>query len=555
MGMHMALDPDGQDQAPRSVDAVVVGAGFGGLYMVHKLHELGLSTICFEAGGGVGGTWYWNRYPGARCDVESMDYSYSFSPELEQEWVWSERYPSQPELLRYLEHVADRFDLRRDIQFDTQVQAASYDDRDARWLVTTAAGEHVSAQYLVMATGLLSVARVPDFPGLAKFTGPIYRTSHWPHEGVDFTGLRVAVIGTGSSGIQAIPEIAQVAQQLTVFQRTPNFSLPAHNRALDEDRQRELKKTYRDRRQQARTSASGLPMAKTDEPALSSTEDQRRQRYEQRWTLGGFQGILSAYNDLLVSPEANATAADFVRAKIAGIVADPQIAQRLMPRDHPIGTKRPCVDTNYYATFNRPNVSLVSLRESPITDFSENTVSTTAGAIELDVLVLATGFDAMTGALLAIDIRGRDGVSLRAEWADGPRTYLGVAVAGFPNLFTVTGPQSPSALSNVVTSIEQHVEWISDLLQALGEQELTTVEPTAEAQARWVEHVNLVANSTLYPSAASWYMGANIPGKPRIFMPYIGGVGNYRARMEQIAASGYEGFRLTREGADILTSK
>jgi len=539
-----ALSPEGDD-AVREVDVVVVGAGFGGLYMIHKLRELNLRTVCFEAGGGVGGTWYWNRYPGARCDVESMDYSYSFSPELEQEWVWTERYPSQPELLRYLNHVADRFDLRRDIQFDTRVESATFSDDTQRWLVTTAQGQVVRAQYVVMATGILSKPRVPDFPGLSDFAGALYQTSNWPHEGVDLTGLRVGVIGTGSSGIQAIPEIAKQASHLTVFQRTPNFSLPAYNGPLDEEGQRELKRTYRERREQSRLSPSGLPMTKTDESALAFSDAERRARYEQRWQIGGFQSILSSYNDLMVNQAANDTAAEFVRGKIAATVQDPETAQKLMPRDHPIGTKRPCVDTDYYATYNRPNVSLVDLRATPIVEVTPTGIRTSAETIELDALVLATGFDAMTGALLAIDIRGRDGVRLADEWAHGPRTYLGVAVAGFPNLFTMTGPQSPSALSNVVTSIEQHVEWIGDLLRHLSEHGLSTVEATPAAQEEWVAHVNAVAAATLYPTAASWYMGANIPGKPRIFMPYIGGVGNYRQRCEKIAANGYEGFVLS----------
>jgi cyclohexanone monooxygenase len=538
-----------------AVDAVVVGAGFGGLYMLHKLRELGLSVRCFEAGGGVGGTWYWNRYPGARCDVESLDYSYSFSPELEQEWVWTERYPSQPELLRYLDHVADRFDLRRDIELSTRVEAAVYDDAATRWTVRTSRGESITAQFVVMATGILSVPRVPDFPGLAEFAGPVYQTSAWPHEGVDLRGLRVGVVGTGSSGVQAIPVIAEVAQQLTVFQRTPNFSLPAHNGPLDDELQRELKKSLPQRRQEARTSASGMPLTKINESALSSTEADRVTRYEERWQYGGFQGILSAYNDLMVNRSANDTAAEFVRGKIASIVTDPEIADNLMPRDHPIGTKRPCVDTNYYATYNRPNVTLVNLRAEPIEEVLPSGIRTSEQTYELDALVLATGFDAMTGALLAIDIRGRAGLSLREEWAAGPRSYLGVAVAGFPNLFALIGPQSPSALSNVVTSIEQHVEWIAALLTYLDEHGRTSAEATRTAQDDWVEHVNAVAAGTLYPTAASWYMGANIPGKPRIFMPYVGGVGNYRARMDAIAADGYPGFDLRAEQAEVLTSQ
>ncbi|MGI8689673.1 MAG: flavin-containing monooxygenase [Thermomicrobiales bacterium] len=524
-------------------DAVIVGAGLAGLYMLHRLRGLGLTARVYEAGGGVGGTWYWNRYPGARCDIESMDYSYSFSDELQQEWRWSERYATQPEILRYISHVADRFDLRRDIRFETRVTAAAFDATTNRWTIQTDGGERVSARFCIMAIGCLSTAQTPRFPGLETFKGAWYHTGNWPHAGVDFTGQRVGVIGTGASGIQAIPVIARQAAHLFVFQRTPNFTIPAWNAPLDPEHERRRKANYAEHRRKNRESRAGFVVPVGDTPALAATPDERQRAYEARWERGGF-GFTSAFADLSTNEEANETAAAFVRARIRDIVRDPAVAEALSPRDHPIGTKRLPLDTDYYDTFNRENVTLVDVRKNPIEAITPDGLRTRDAAYALDRIVFATGFDAMTGALLAIDIRGRAGSTLKQKWAEGPRTYLGIAVAGFPNLFIITGPGSPSVLSNMIVSIEQHVDWIADCIAYLRARNLAAIEATCEAENAWVAHVNEVANTTLYPRANSWYMGANIPGKPRIFMPYIGGVGAYRQKCDTVAANGYAGFTL-----------
>ena len=526
------------------LDAVVVGAGFAGLYMLHRLRGLGVSVQVFEAGDGVGGTWYWNRYPGARCDVESMDYSYSFSDELQQEWTWTERYAAQPEILKYINHVADRFDLRRDIKFSTRVTSAVFDDARSRWTVQTDRGDRVSARFCIMATGCLSDAQVPDIKGRETFAGPWYHTGQWPHGGVDFTGQRVGVIGTGSSAIQSIPIIARQAGHLVVFQRTPNYSMPAHNAALDREYEQRVKAGYAEFRRQARESRIGFVVERSGDSALAAAPDEREREYEKRWRRGGL-GFSAAYADILTSQDANDTAAEFFRKKIRAIVRDPEVAAALTPTDYPLGTKRLCVDTDYYATFNRDNVSLVDLRKTPIEAITPRGVRTTAAEYTVDSLVFATGFDAMTGALLKMDIRGRGGLALRDKWAAGPRTYLGLAVAGFPNLFTITGPGSPSVLSNMIVSIEQHVDWIADCLRQLRAQDRQRIEATVEAEEAWVTHVNEVGHLTLYPRAKSWYMGANVPGKPRIFMPYIGGVGVYRQKCDEVAAAGYVGFTLS----------
>jgi len=535
------------DRAPEvaEFDAVVVGAGFAGLYMLHRLRGLGLSARVFEAADGVGGTWYWNRYPGARCDIESMQYSYSFSEELQQEWRWPERFSAQPDILRYANHVADRFDLRRDIRFETRVTSVAWDEAAERWTVETDRGDRVSARFCVMATGCLSAARMPDIPGLASFAGDTYHTGHWPHGGVDFTGRRVAVIGTGSSAIQAIPVIAEQAAQVTVFQRTPNFSIPSRNGPMDAGHEDLWKSDYRARRLKARTMRNGILYDLNDKGAMEVSEEERLREYEARWEGGGI-AFMAAYNNLALDAEANRTAAEFVRAKIRSIVRDPAKAEALLPRDYPIGTKRICVDTDYFETFNRDSVSLVDVRKAPIEAIVPEGVRTADGAVhEADAIVLATGFDAMTGALLKAGIRGRGGLALAEKWEAGPRSYLGLVVAGFPNLFTITGPGSPSVLSNMMVSIEQHVDWIADCLSHLRAQGVETIEATQEAEDAWVAHGMEVANRTLYPRAASWYMGANIPGKPRVFMPYIGGVGVYREKCDEIAARGYEGFRLS----------
>jgi cyclohexanone monooxygenase len=524
-------------------DAVVVGAGFAGLYMLHRLREAGFSVRVLDAGGGVGGTWYWNRYPGCRCDVESMQYSFSFDPELEQEWEWTERFATQPEILRYLEHVADRFELWPDIQLETRVLAASYDESADRWLVETDRSDRISAQFLILATGCLSTWQVPDLPGLGDFAGAVHHTANWPHEGVDFAGKRVAVIGTGSSGIQAIPLIAEQARHLTVFQRTPTFTVPARNRPLDPELQREVKANYRALRQKARESPPGFWFDMPTTSALAVDNEERLRRYEERWRQGGIMLLLS-YDDLLRDLEANATLAEFVRGKIREIVRDEATAERLVPRGFPIGAKRLCVDSDYYATFNRDDVTLVDVSETPIVAITRTGVRTTAREHELDALVLATGFDAGTGAVMRIDIRGRGGAPLREKWAAGPSTYLGVQSAGFPNLFLVAGAGSPSALTNVVAAIEQHVEWLGELLEQARERGIASVEATEEAEAGWDAEVREAAAETVYPHANSWYLGANVPGKPRVFMFYTRGLGRYRELCDDVAAKGYEGFAL-----------
>jgi cyclohexanone monooxygenase len=526
-------------------DVVVVGAGFAGMYMLHRLRGQGFSVRVYEQGGDVGGTWYWNRYPGARCDVESMQYSYSFSEELQQEWNWSERYAPQPEILKYASHVADRFNLRSGIQLNTRVDRAAFDESTSLWSVTTSDGKTAIAKYVVLATGCLSNARMPDIKGLSDFKGKVYHTGHWPHEPVEFTGLRVGVIGTGSSAIQSVPIIARQARQLTVFQRTPNFSIPARNAPLTVEEREAFRAKYPEIRRFAREEArNGIYTEMPDRAALDDGDNERRSKYEARWNRGGLT-FMSVYNNLAIDKAANDTAADFVREKITEIVRNPETAKLLQPNNHPIGSKRICIDTDYFATFNRPNVTLVDIRSNPIEEILPNGVRTGAGDYEVDALVLATGFDAMTGSVAKIDIRGRDRQTLNHKWAEGPKTYLGLMSAGFPNLFIITGPGSPSVLSNMIVSIEQHVDWITDCVAWMRDRGLDTMEANRDAEDKWVAHVNEVAHTTLYPQANSWYMGANIPGKPQIFMPYIGGVGAYRQICNDVAAAGYEGFAMT----------
>ena len=530
--------------AKADYDAIVVGAGFTGLYMLYKLRELGLSARVIEAGSDVGGTWYWNRYPGARCDIESMEYSYSFSPELEQEWEWTERYASQPEILHYLRHVAERFDLRRDIAFDTRVTAACWDEGAALWAVEMDRGERLAAHYCIMGTGCLSSPNRPDISGLGDFAGETYLTGLWPHEGVDFAGKRVAVIGTGSSGIQSIPVIAREADHVTVFQRTANFTVPAHNRPLASEEQAAIKAGYRELRALERHSPGGVGSGPPQslEPILATPPDELREDLERRWEIGGLGGFLNTHPDTILSAEAADRVAEFLRAKIRETVSDPDVAELLCPASHPMGSKRLCVDTGFHATFNRENVELVDLNATPIERIAPEGVQTSEKLYPADIIVLATGFDAMTGTLARIDIRGKGGAALKDKWAEGPRSYLGLMCAGFPNLFTVTGPGSPSVISNMVVSIEQHVEWIAGLLAELRRCGAATVEPLAEAEDAWGEHVNAVAAPTIFMQADSWYVGANIPGKPRVFMPYIGGVGTYRAICKDVAAKNYAGF-------------
>ena len=540
--------PDASHSIARQLDVVIVGAGLAGLYAIHRLRKLGLKVRAYEAGSGVGGTWFWNRYPGARCDVESLEYSYSFSEELQQEWRWPERYGTQPEILKYINHVADRFDLRRDVQLRTRITSAVFESAANEWVVKTDSGEEVRARYCVMAAGNLSTPRVPDFKGIHEFMGKWYHSGLWPHEGVDFTGLRVGVVGTGSSGVQMIPIIAQQAKQLTVFQRTANFSLPARNGPMEEERERRHKAEYRVRR----AAAMETPFAigghpKPTRSALDLSEEERNAAYESKWQEGGSISYLYAYTDLLMNKASNDTASEFVRNKIRGIVKDPRTAELLAPKDHPIGTKRLCLDTHYYETYNRPNVSLVDVRSDPIQEITPAGLRLASGAEHaLDAIVFATGFDAMTGALKEIDVRTTEGASLRDHWEGGPLTYLGLMVSGFPNMFVVTGPGSPGVKTQMIASIEQHVDWIADAIAHLARHQLDRIEPTPKAESDWVQYVNQVADSTLYPLANSWYMGANIPGKPRVFMPYVGGFDRYKKRCDEVAAKGYEGFALSR---------
>ena len=544
--MPQQTTPSTNKKTATEFDAIIVGAGVGGLYALHRLRALGLNVRVFEAGSDVGGTWYWNRYPGCRCDVESMEYSYSFSDELQQEWQWPERYGTQPEILRYINHVADRFELRRDILFDTRILTAKFDKVANRWTLETDGNGVFSAPFCIMATGNLSTPRMPDFPGLESFKGKSYHTGLWPHEGVDFTGLRVGVIGTGSSGVQSIPLIAKQAKHLHVFQRTANFTLPARNGALDPDVERRHKAEYTERRSAALDTPFGIaghpPPVKS---ALEASEEERNAAYEAKWAAGGSISFLYAYNDLLVNKAANDTAAEFVRNKIRGTVNNPEVAELLAPNDHPIGTKRLILDTDYYETYNRDNVTLVDARKAPIEEITPAGLRTKDTEYNLDAIVFATGFDAMTGALLEIDLRGIGGISLQDKWADGPRSHLGLMISGFPNMFLITGPQSPSVKAQMILACEQHTDWIIDCLEHMAAHGMARIETDAEAEDAWVAHSNEVANSTLYPLANSWYMGANIPGKPRIFMPYVGGFDRYKRACDDIAGKAYKGFTLT----------
>jgi cyclohexanone monooxygenase len=531
------------ESAPASFDAIIIGAGVGGLYAIYRLRKLGLRVRAFEAAGGVGGTWYWNRYPGCRCDVESMEYSYSFSEELQQEWHWPERYGTQPEILRYINHVADRFDLRRDIEFDTRVKQAVFDSNTSTWTVTTHKGSVATARFCIMATGNLSTPRRPNYPGLESFEGRSYHTGLWPHEGVDFTGLRVGIIGTGSSGVQSIPIIARQAKHLYVFQRTANFSLPARNAPLDPSKERAHKAEYAERRRAAFDTPFGIagypPPVK---PALDATEAERQQAYGAKWAEGGSISFLYSFTDLLLSKAANETASEFVRRKIRATVKDAKTAELLCPNDHPIGTKRLILDTDYYETYNRANVTLVDIRSKPIEEITPNGIRIADREYLLDAIVFATGFDAMTGAMKEIDIRTDAEMSIQEKWEHGPSTYLGIMMAGFPNLFMITGPQSPGVKSQMILACEQHVEWIADCLRYIRDRGFSRIEAEQAAEDAWVRHNNEVADRTLYPLANSWYVGANIPGKPRVFMPYVGGVTAYKKKCDEVAGNGYEGF-------------
>jgi cation diffusion facilitator CzcD-associated flavoprotein CzcO/acetyl esterase/lipase len=533
-----------EDDSP-DLDVVVVGAGFSGLYLLHRLRRLGFSARAYDTAEDVGGTWYWNRYPGARCDIPTTDYAFSFDPDLEAEWTWTEKYATQPEILAYLGHVADRYDLRRDIVFATGVTAARWDGARNRWEIRTDAGDTVTCRWYVMASGCLSVPKLPDIDGVDRFRGDVYFTGRWPHEGVDFTGRRVAVIGTGSSGIQSIPLIAAEAERVTVFQRTPNFSAPARNGPPPPERVAALAADRAAYRAEARRSRGGMPYEVTEILGATATEEVRRDRLEGAWQRGELFALTGVFADQNTNLATNALVADMVRDKIRTIVDDPATAEALCPTTYPVGTKRPCLDTDYYATFNLPHVRLVDLRRQPIAGITETGIDTTDESFDVDAIVYATGFDAVTGALVAVDIAGRDGRTLREHWAAGPSTYLGLMTEGFPNLFMITGPGSPSVLANMAVAIEQHVEFVTDCLETLRAEGLETIEPTPAAEAGWNRHVADTAGITLLPQTDSWYMGANVPGKPRVFLPYIGGVDRYIDACDEVVGQDYLGFRLS----------
>lgn len=526
-------------------EVLIVGAGFSGMYMLYRMRKLGLSVRVLEAGDGVGGAWYWNRYPGCRCDVPSWEYSYSFDDDLQQEWTWTERYPSQPEILRYLNHVADRFKLRPDIEFETRVSVARFDENEGRWFLKSEDNREFSCKWLIMASGGLSRAKDPGIPGLDRFKGQVVFTSQWPQEPIELEGKRIGVIGTGSSGIQTIPQLAKVAGHLTVFQRTPQFSIPARNRPLETSEMDAIKARYTEIRADAQTTGFGLAEFKPSGlRALECDENKIKEEFDKRWQDGG-PAFLVAFDDLMLDQEANAYAAAYVRERIAEIVDDPDVAETLTPKGYPLGCKRLCNDTDYYITYNRPNVSLVDVGASPIERLSDHALHTASGdEYPLDVLVLATGFDALTGALTSIDIRGRAGVQLKDRWTNGPDTYLGLMVDGFPNMFTITGPGSPSLLSNMISSIEHHVGWVTDCIEWMTEQKNAEIEPAPGECENWMEHVQEVAAGTLFgaPNCNSYYLGDNIAGKARKFLPYAGGYMNYKTRLSEIANSGYEGF-------------
>ena len=524
------------------IDAVIVGAGFGGMYMLHCLRKLGFNAQVFEGGGDVGGTWYWNRYPGARCDIESMQYSYSFSEDLDQEWDWTEKYAPQPEILAYAKHVADRLDLRKDINFNTRVTSADFDEDRNQWTVTTDKGDKVEARFCIMAVGCLSAANKPPFEGMDDFSGPIYHTGEWPHEGVDFTGKKVAVIGTGSSAIQSIPLIAAQASDLTVFQRTATYSVPAWNEAVDPAKAAEVKANYPDLRAKARARPTGFYFPFNMKPAMDASPEERRAKYEEAWERGGLP-FLGAFGDLLFEKEANDTVAEFAREKIRGVVKDPATADLLCP-DNIFGCKRLCVDTGYFETYNLPHVKLVDVSKRPIERFTEKGVVANGVEHEVDAVVCATGFAAMTGSFDRIEIRGRNGLTLKEKWAGGARAFLGLSTVGFPNFFMITGPGSPSVLAQMIQSIEQHADWMADCIAHMSDIGAETIEPTLEAEDAWVDHVNEVSEISLRSTCSSWYVGANIPGTPRVFMPYIGGFPVYVQKCNNVMTKGYEGFKI-----------
>jgi cyclohexanone monooxygenase len=544
--IELEIMPNDTNRKAPYFDVLVVGAGFAGLYSLHRFRGLGLRVRVLEAGQDIGGTWFWNRYPGARCDIESMQYSYSFSDEIQQEWNWTEYYASQPEIHRYINFVADKLDLRRDIQLNMRVTTAAFDERENHWILATNSGECFVSRFVVFATGCLSIPLEPDFPGLEQFAGEVYRTFDWPREGVDLSGKCVGLIGTGSSGIQVAPTLAAQARHLVVFQRTPHYSIPAHNRTLDDGYVRGWKENYRERRRAARLTRNSTLNDAGTRPGIEFTPEEREREFAHRWNVTGGIGYIYGFPDTTTNDVVNKQASDYVRGRIAATVRDPATAAALTPQGYGVGGKRICVDTNYYETFNRANVSLADIKANPIVGITSKGIRTTAGEYELDVLVIAIGFDAMTGALTRVDIRGRDRMTLRDHWKDGPKTYLGLSVAGFPNLFIITGPGSPSVFANMVTSIEQHVDWIADCISEVGRNDRVTVEATQQAEDAWFAHVNEIGGRTILAKAGnSWYVGANVPGKPRVVMPYMGGAATYLEKIEVVARENYSGFIFT----------
>lgn len=538
---------------PAELDVLIVGAGFGGMYALHKLRGLGFSTMAFDAAPDVGGVWYWNNYPGARCDGESLAYSYSFDEDLQQEWRWPERFSAQPDILRYARHVAQRFDLRRDIRLETRIVSARWQPTAERWSISTDRGDLISVRWFVAAVGNLSTTRIPDVAGLSDFQGEWFHTGDWPKQPVDFSGKRVAVVGTGSSGVQAIPVIAADAAALTVFQRTPNYCVPAHNGPLDPERERHIKANYAHYRELARTVGLGfVPLNEHAGPEVSPAE--RKAEFAKRWDYGG-PLYMYAFRDMMTNPATNEEGAEFIRAQIREIVKDPETAEKLCPKGYPIGAKRICVDTGYFQTFNLPHVSLVDVRADPLARITADGVVLVSGrSFEADAIVFATGYDAMTGSLLRMDIQGTGGLPLEEKWSSGPRTYLGLATADFPNFFFITGPGSPSVIGNVIQGIEQHVEWLADLLVEARGRGVTRIEANRASEERWAAHVNEVAGATLFPQADSWYLGANIPGKPRVFMPYVGGGPAFRKICDEVRDQGYEGFILTPHASCVASA-
>ncbi|VFA97877.1 flavin-containing monooxygenase [Nocardia cyriacigeorgica] len=533
-----------QHPTPQPLDVICVGAGFSGLYVAYQAEQHDWSFAGFETAPDVGGTWYWNTYPGARCDVESIYYSYSFSEELQQEWTWSERFAPQPEILRYINHVADRFDLRKYFTFNTKVTSGRWLPGEHLWEVTLDSGEVYRCRYLISGAGGLSTPKDFDVPGIDNFTGITVSTSRWTIPLDDLAGKRVAVIGTGSSAVQAIPHIAAVAEHLTVFQRTPNYVFPARNAPLAPEDVERVKRDYAAIREECRHSPGGIPDRPVTDKAFDVSDEERLRRYEQAYERSGFQGVGAEFADLLTDPEANKTATDFVCGKIREIVHDPKTAALLEPRFHPLGAKRSVFGTDYYETFNRPNVSLVSLREEPIETMTGDSIVTTAGSYEVDAIVLGIGFDAFTGPLFGLNLSAQDSGSLQRAWSDGVRTFLGIMTAGFPNFFMIGGPQSPAIVSNVIVTIEQAVDWVTDLIEHARAEGVEVIEATPEAQDEWVTICEDVVGKTLYATTDSWYRGSNVVGKPSTFLGYVGGVGKYRRMCTELAHRGYPGVLL-----------